>query len=131
MVASVPCRAKKIAAGVVRISEPLPAAWPDRAKRPASSRPSCSSSEAATSSAIWVSSVNSPGSRPSDPPPHISVFEPRAGEGKRAGELPRWAELERCAEGVTDRGADERAGDPVGAVHGRAHDAPRGATVYP
>ena len=30
-----------------------------------------------------MSSVNSPGSQPSDPPPHISVAEPRAACGKR------------------------------------------------
>jgi hypothetical protein len=40
-------------------------------------------SDEATNNAIWVSSVNSPGSQPSDPPPHISVFDPRAGTGNR------------------------------------------------
>ena len=120
MVASVPNRENQIAAGVARISEPLPAARPvvakcsaaatshglperrtarvwlpmsggpasaqrtNREKRSASSSPSFFSSDSATSSAIWVSSVNSPGSQPSDPPPHISVFEPRAGTGKLA-----------------------------------------------
>src|SRR3954468_22684838 len=113
-----------MAAGVLRISEPLPAACPDRAKcsaaatshgRPeprtarvwlptsrgpassqvrkrwktsASSRPPRSISEVATSSAICVSSVNSPGAQPQEPPPHISVCAPRAGVGKRAENRP-------------------------------------------
>jgi hypothetical protein len=120
MVASRPSRANRMAAGVVRISEPLPAACPERAKcsaaavsqgrpepstarvwlpmsggsaaaqvrnrsnRSASSRPPSSTSDVATSSAICVSSVNSPGAHPGDPPPHISVCTPRAGCGKRA-----------------------------------------------
>ena len=124
IVAARPCGAKKTAAGVVRISEPLPAACPDRSKcsaaatshgrpdprtarvwlpmsggfapaqrrkrsnRSASSSPPRSTREPATSRAIWVSSVNSPGSQFSDPPPHISVAAPRASSGKRAEKRP-------------------------------------------
>src|SRR3954454_8275470 len=113
-----------MAAGVVRISDPLPAACLDRAKcsgaatshgRPeprtarvwlptsggpaanhrrnrsktsASSSPSHSTSDDATSSAIWVSSVNSPACQPKLPPPHISVRTPRAGSGKPAENCP-------------------------------------------
>ena len=61
--------------------------------------------------------MNSPGSQPSEPPPHISVFDAARGHREAGGELPRRAELERGAERVADRRADERAGDPVGAVH--------------
>jgi hypothetical protein len=75
----------------------------------------------ATRSAIWLSSVSSPGAQRSDPPPHISVSTPRAGEGKRAEDLSGRAELEGGAEGVADGRAEERPSDAVAAVHVSEH----------
>ena len=92
----------------------------NRSKRSASSSPPRSISDGATSSAIWVSSVNSPGAQPSDPPPHISVCAPRAGEGKRA---------ENCPGGPNSNGAPSASPTaepparrhPVRAVHPSGH----------
>jgi hypothetical protein len=92
-----------------------------RPNRSASSSPPRSTRDVATSSAICVSSVNSPGSRPSAPPPHISVCAPRAGAGKRA---------ENCPGGPNSKGAPSASptAEPTSAPAARCERCMRGVT---